>query len=1343
MANRTQIQTALQKPYDRILFGKEVLSPVFGSCFTMLDRPVPTAVGMRPNKSEQAVIQSVAIYGNIHLEDGTEITCYEIILQPAVRIEHSKVAIQRYVRKLLTAGQIALVNFIAPQNKKVWRLTLVAKDSELTEQGIKEKTTHSKRYTYLLGPSETCKTAAERFETLSTEKQITFQALVNAFSVEKLSKVFFDEYTLHYQKFCDYLQESNFRKSVFKISIPANATKEDKDKACKPIRDFVKKLLGRIVFLYFVQKKGWLGASDTQYKDGLTDFIKQLFKQSGGNDNFYPNWLTVLFFETLNKERSNDDFKMPDGKKVKVPFLNGGLFDKEDYDEAILSIPAKLFHHPDFEDTLLTEKNKDNARGFLDFLDAYNFTVHEDSPDDHTVAVDPEILGHIFENLLEDNKDKGAFYTPKEIVHYMCQESLTEYLKNSPPSEGWSQTGVVNSLPQEGADGGRNSQNYFNLPYNPVLKERARALRKAGNLPEVLFWNQVKNKQFKGYDFDRQKIIGNYIVDFFCTNCNVVIEIDGSSHDDKVEYDAERDKFLKSLGLTVIHIAAQHILQRLSEVMDMLMNHPALSGTPPTEGNFNLLTWEQKVSKLVKQKDASLLGAGELEYISRKLDTVKICDPAIGSGAFPMGLLQEILAIKEVIAYELQQPWNPAEVKENIIQNSVYGVDIEKGAVDIARLRFWLSLVVDEEKPRALPNLDYKIVVGDSLVSKFEGEIIEIDWERKSSVGKADTFVQNIQRLLNEIAEKQKKFFKPDNKDKKKLQAEIRNLKLELLINQLSFNKERFIANNAEKGGFAPTASDLRYNEELKQKKKDFDRHIAKLQKLKQNKDEPFEHFDWKLDFPEVLNPYLVNGNAGFDIVIGNPPYLNFKMYSTEDKEVYRHLYKEVFDGKADIYYYFFYKSHELSKTQGITSLITSRYWIEAEYAKKLRKFISAKTTLKEIIDFKNVTVFDGIGIKTCITSFLNIPNSVNHFHYRFHPGKKIDYIDLSEYVSNVVTAENITTKDSWNLTNEESTDILNLIEMDTISLDEIANCKQGIVTGLDKAFITTENEFKTLPKKIVKPWLKVGDIQKYAIELVEKRELVYTKLISSLDDYPQLKQRLLPFKPKLSNRREAKNGKIRWFDLQWPREQELFESEKLICRFKASENTFCYDANGFYSSADTTVVALNESGKKKYETKYLLALLNSKVLSFYFKSYGKLMDYRYEYYPGPVGRLRIKYSTKQKFFSNIVNYILFLKKQELKSASDQLMPTYFEQIIDGMVYELYFPELIKKHKREIIQHLGELPEFTEKMSDEQKMKICKTVFNRLNDREHPVRVNLEKMKAEIKEIRIIEGIDN
>ena len=167
-------------------------------------------------------------------------------------------------------------------------------------------------------------------------------------------------------------------------------------------------------------------------------------------------------------------------------------------------------------------------------------------------------------------------------------QTKSDGVVNSPPKEGWSQTGVVrNSRVKEIS---RNSKNYFSLPYNPKLKERARELRKAGNLPEVLFWNEVKNRQFKGYDFDRQKIIGNYIVDFYCTNCNVVIEIDGSSHDEKQEYDAERDAYLESLGLTVIHIPVEDVMKRIKETMNWLYEHPALepprpSGTPPEEGN--------------------------------------------------------------------------------------------------------------------------------------------------------------------------------------------------------------------------------------------------------------------------------------------------------------------------------------------------------------------------------------------------------------------------------------------------------------------------------------------------------------------------------------------------------------------------------------------------------------------------------------------------------------------------------------------------------------------------------------------------------------------------------------
>lgn len=1171
-ANRIQIQDALKKPYDRVLFAREVLSPVFGSGFSLNSALVPA--GVLPNKSESAAIDKVWIYGNIQLDDSTEITCYEVILQPKVRIEHSKVAIQQYVRKLLIAGQAALINFVAPSNKNVWRLTLVAKDSVLTDKGVKEKTTNPKRYTFLLGPSETCKTAAERFEVLSTEKEITYQTLVNAFSVEKLSKAFFDEYTLHYQNFCNYLQESNYRKSVFNISFPSNATKQEKDKASKPIRDFVKKLLGRIVFLYFVQKKGWLGASDTNYTDGLRDFIKQLFHQSGGNDTFYSNWLTVLFFNTLNKERTNDDFKMPDGKTVKVPFLNGGLFDKEEFDEHLLTFPAKLFHNPDFEDTILTEKNKGNARGFLDFLDAFNFTIYEDSPDDHTVAVDPEMLGHIFENLLEDNKDKGAFYTPKEIVHYMCQESLTEYL---------------------------------------------------------------------------------------CTTLQIKDEV------------AERE-------------AVNHLLK--NKIVDDILKP-------------------------------------EIAELEKALDKLKICDPAIGSGAFPMGLLQEIFSIKELIAYETGKEWKPAESKLNIIQNSIYGVDIEKGAVDIARLRFWLSLVVDEEKPKALPNLDYKIVVGDSLISKFDGEIVEIDWERKSSVGKADEYVKNMQRLLVKVADKQKKYFNPNNQNKKKLQAEIRNLKIELLINQLSFNKELYLSKNVTQDSFMPTSADIKLNTERGLKIAGFDKLIAKLKNLLQHPDEPFNHFDWKLDFPEVLNPYLVpdEKQRGFDIVIANPPYIDSEtMVNTGLEELRKYLTNKMSfcKGNWDIYIAFFDMGYHFLNRNGNLVYITPDKWISKPFGYELRKKLIRK--FNKIAEAGR-NVFQTAKVDSIIT-FIN--------------NYEVDYLTIDKFIDNRVLnlsrvlKKNLREPFAFDWLFSPHVELLNYFDSFPNKFIEYGECENACATSDAyklKEYLKDINPYEFNPEIHFKV-INTGTISKY-VSLWGISEMTYLKDKAN----PTKKYKYLA--PVVDKKKFLKGFSNSY--------SEKSQKPKIIIKGLTLLDA-CLDYNAEIIPGKSTLI-ITKTKNSSDELFAILSIINSKLPLFYIKekyrgsSYNQGVNFNTEMINNlPIPNISIAVNS---YFIILSKYLIFLLTKNLNNVFDQLMPTYFEQIIDGMVYELYFPELLKKHNCEIIKHLGDLPEFTDGMSDEQKMKICKKVFERLHDAAHPVRINLEKMKEEIPEIRIIEGLEN
>ena len=1199
-ANRIQLQNALHKPYDRVLFSREVLSPVFGSGFTLNSSLVPASIS--PNKSESAAIDKVWIYGKIQLDDSTEITCYEVLLQPKVRIEQSKVAIQQYVRKLLTAGQAALINFVAPANKNVWRLTLVAKDSVLTEKGVKEKTTNAKRYTFLLGPSETCKTAAERFETLSTEKEITFQTLVNAFSVEKLSKAFFDEYTLHYQNFCDYLQESNYRKSVFNITFPAGATKQDKDKASKPIRDFVKKLLGRIVFLYFVQKKGWLGASDTNYTNGLGDFIKQLFNKSGGNDTFYSNWLTILFFDTLNKERANDDFTMPDGKIVKVPFLNGGLFDKEDFDEHLLTFKSKLFHNPDFEDAILTAKSNGFARGFLDFLDAFNFTVYEDSPDDHTVAVDPEMLGHIFENLLEDNKDKGAFYTPKEIVHYMCQESLIEYLS----------TGLQNDY----------------TVYRQIGKEQIE-----------LFGNETRTGQLK------------------------IIEELGEKGLDKEE-----------------------------------------------------------VAYMVKNKDISKLTQKQLLSIDRLLDNVKICDPAIGSGAFPMGLLQEIFSIKELIAYETGKVWKPAEAKLNIIQNSIYGVDIEKGAVDIARLRFWLSLVVDEEKPKALPNLDYKIVVGDSLISKFDGEIVEIDWEIKEGT-QTDIFgnenLQKRKQLLKTLTEKQRKYFDPANKNKKALALEIRNHKIDVLINQLELMVK------TEGLGQVPVKTNYKDNkkfvaaQERYTKTQGWLKTINKLKHLLQHPELPFNHFDWKLDFPEVLNPYLVNGKGGFDIVIANPPYIDSEtMINTGQDELREYLSSKMSfcKGNWDIYIAFFDMGFHFLNQNGNLVYITPDKWISKPFGYELRKQL--KMNFNKIAEAGR-KVFQTAKVDSIITFISKVES---------------DYLGIDKFsensiqnLGNILKSE-LTEPFAFDWLFSPHVDLLRYFDSIPHRFIEYGECENACATS--DAYKLKEylkdikpNDFNSvLHFKVI----NTGTISKY-VSRWGISEMTYLKDKSN----PTKKYKYLA--PVVDKKKFIKG-----FNNSY---SEKSQKPKIIIKGLTLLDA-CLDYYAEIIPGKSTLIITKD--KTNADDLYaILSIINSKLPLFYIKekyrgsSYNQGVNFNTDMINNlPIPKIKEKV---RGLFKSLSKYLIDLLETEIDDVKYQLMPTYFEQIIDGMVYELYFPELLKKHNREIIKHLGELPEFTDGMSDEQKMKICKTVFDRLNDKEHPVRVNLFYMNS-IPEIAIIEG---
>jgi len=348
------------------------------------------------------------------LSDNQTISIYEVELSDSVDIERNR----RGIRDMLLTdwrnnGNAGAFMFCYRKNESVLRFSYVSEAWTFADDGSYQKeSTDAKRFTYLLGEGHRSRTAIQQFEKLR-DSSLTLKDLTKAFSVDAVSDMFFDGYKKQYEDIIQYITG----KRMVKV---ANKWEEQiKNEPCeeimqefahfqnpeKAVRDYVKKLMGRLVFLQFLQKKGWLGVpAGAEWGTGDAEFIQTLFAQCQDKDHFIDNVLESLF----NDLNSENEKQLP---QYRTPYLNGGLFERDATDETKFPLPAKYM------------------QSLLDFFASYNFTIDENDPDDAEVGVDPEMLGRIFENLLEDNKDKGAFYTPKEIVNYMCRESLIAYLQ--------------------------------------------------------------------------------------------------------------------------------------------------------------------------------------------------------------------------------------------------------------------------------------------------------------------------------------------------------------------------------------------------------------------------------------------------------------------------------------------------------------------------------------------------------------------------------------------------------------------------------------------------------------------------------------------------------------------------------------------------------------------------------------------------------------------------------------------------------------------------------------------------------------------------------------------------
>lgn len=404
-----EIRNILEAPYNRDLWKKFIQTQFTNNNLLAND--------VLLNLGKNVLYTECRLLGHYAVDENTRIGIFEVQLTKGVNLTRNRVGLRNLIKDLTKQVAGAMVVFV--QGDK-WRFSYISKRKVRNNEAniIEDKETAPKRYTYLFGQGEKALTAAIRFDKL-IQKQISnvFQYLTlndfeDAFSVEKLSKDFFAKYKDAYEVFVEFLTGKRYNRQGAKyvelgIHQPNFQLRNLFGNDEKQARDFCKRMLGRIVFLYFIQKKGWMAVEkDKKWGEGNPDYLFDLFKKSKHKDDFYSYELVPLFFKTLNNPHSESPVN-----ELRFPYLNGGLFDdSQDYLYNKLALPQDIF-----------EK-------LFDTFNNFNFTIYEDAPDEHTVAVDPEMLGHIFENLLEDNKDKGAFYTPKEIVHYMCQESLKNYL---------------------------------------------------------------------------------------------------------------------------------------------------------------------------------------------------------------------------------------------------------------------------------------------------------------------------------------------------------------------------------------------------------------------------------------------------------------------------------------------------------------------------------------------------------------------------------------------------------------------------------------------------------------------------------------------------------------------------------------------------------------------------------------------------------------------------------------------------------------------------------------------------------------------------------------------------
>ena len=960
-------------------------------------------------------------------------------------VVNKRVGLRNLVKSFInpTWGEFdaALVVF---DDGKHWRLSFIC--------DIKGENTVPKRYTFVFGESDNYyNTAVNRFVTLK-QKGISFETLKDAFSVEALSKDFYKDLFEWYQWAVD--PSTN-------ITFPNNTSTEDDDR--DDIETKIIRMITRIMFVWFIKQKQLVPDCIFELKH-LKKILKDFDPLSTTVGNYYNAILQNLFFGTLNRAIIEEDgstrkFSTSSKRDVKtlyryaemftiseqevidtfaeIPFLNGGLFeclDKTRYIDGVEQCynfdgfsrndarfaDGRFKHRAVVPNILFFEPE----RGLLSILSRYNFTIEENSPEEQQVALDPELLGKVFENLLgaynpetqeTARNQSGSFYTPREIVNFMVDESLMAYL---------GKTELVRSL--------------------------------------------------FGHDF---------------------------------QFDPSKTEQYKE--------------------------------------------------------------------IADKLKAIKILDPACGSGAFPMGILNRMVEIFE----RIQPDANVYELKLSIIENCLYGSDIQSIAAQITKLRFFISLICNCEKDASainfgiptLPNLETKFVSANTLIAK------------KKKDAQLQLFENpDIETTKSELAEiRHKHFAAKSASTKHRLRKQDQELR-EKLANLLS-----------EDNCFAP--------EDAKQ--------LSEWNPYDQNAVSSFFDPEW-----------MFGVSDGFDLVIGNPPYIQLQSNGGKLGKLYEKLDYSTFVRTADLYCLFYERGWQLLKRDGHLCFITSNKWMRAGYGANLREFFTKKTNPLLLIDFAGVKVFENATVDANILMYAKSENEQKTICGVANKQNKDCIKNLSDFIQQQSVECSFDTSDSWVVLSPIEQSIKRKIEAVGTPLKEWdIQIYRGVLTGCNDAFIIdtakrneilsncqTEEE-RQRTDELIRPILRGKDIKRYGYEWADLW-LIYIpwhfpyQFDASIqgasdkaekafkEQYPAVYSHMLQYKEPLSKRNKAETGiRYEWYAMQrWGAKYwEDFSKPKIIWKRIGSILRFSYDNKGCLG-LDSTCFATGRS------IEYLCCVLNS-----------------------------------------------------------------------------------------------------------------------------------------------------